>query len=59
MAAEVFDAVAAKELRAEKFGVGLTPIARQATVADATDAASVIVACNLLIDRLQATGLID
>ena len=35
-----------------------TPIARPATVADATDAATAITTVNTVIDRLQALGLI-
>lgn len=35
-----------------------TPIARPATVTDATDATTVITAVNAVIDRLQALGLI-
>lgn len=34
------------------------PIARPATVADATDAATAITIVNTVIDRLQALGLI-
>jgi len=37
---------------------GVAPIAQQATVADATDATSVIAQCNLVIARLKALGLI-
>ena len=59
MAADVIESIISKEIRTEKFGLGLTPIARQTTVADATDAASVILRCNEIIDRLQAAGLID
>ena len=35
-----------------------TPIARPATVADATDATTAITSINTVIDRLQALGLI-
>ena len=35
-----------------------TPIARPATVADATDATTAITTVNTVIDRLQALGLI-
>ncbi len=35
-----------------------TPIARPATVTDATDATTAIAAVNTVIDRLQALGLI-
>jgi hypothetical protein len=37
---------------------GATPIARPATVTDATDATTAIAAVNTVIDRLQALGLI-
>ena len=54
----VEDVVETKELRAEKFGVGLTPIAAQTAIADATDAASVIARCNDVLAALRANGLI-
>lgn len=37
---------------------GTTPVARPATVADATDATTAITSINTVIDRLQALGLI-
>ena len=37
---------------------GVTPVDQPATVADAVDAASVILRCNDIIDRLQELGLI-
>jgi hypothetical protein len=37
---------------------GKAPVARPATVADATDAATAITTVNTVIDRLQALGLI-
>lgn len=35
-----------------------TPIARPATITDATDATTAVAAVNTVIDRLQALGLI-
>ncbi len=63
-----------KELRSEKFGVGLTPVAQQSTITDYTASttltdpptkaeveaqlALIATAINTIIDRLQAFGMI-
>ena len=70
---EVLNSAVVKELRAEKFGLSLTPIAQQTTISDAPaggvgDAAgawdtaahrdTAIAAINAIIARLKAFGLI-
>lgn len=63
MANDVFEAIATKELRTTKLGVGLTPVATQTTIADpaggATVDAEARAAINTIIDRLQAFGFIS
>ena len=55
---EVQDYSINKELRTEKFGISLTPVAQQSTIADPTDLATCITAITAIIDRLQAFGMI-
>ena len=47
-----------QELRTEKFGLSATPVSSQVAVADATDAASVILRLNELLARLRTMGII-
>lgn len=72
--AEVEDALAVRELRGEKFGVAITPIATQTAITDmattaatqttpwgfasAAQADSIATRINLIITRLEAFGLI-
>jgi len=73
MAAESIDSLVTKELRTEKFGIGLTPVARGASI-EAAPAGGVgaaaggwssagnrdvaIAAINAIIARLVAVGII-
>ena len=61
MANDVFDALVAKELRCEKLGLSLVPIAQRSKVNDpsggATTDAEARTAINAILDTLEAFGL--
>ena len=63
MAADIFSAIESLELKTEKFGISGVPVAQQATISDptggATQDAEARAAIVLIIDRLQAFGLIE
>ena len=62
MTGEDKEFIRVKECRTEKFGLSLTPKAQQDTIADPSGGATIDTearaAINLIIDRLQAFGLI-
>ena len=56
MAAETIETIVSREIRSEKFGLGLTPIVARAHIADGGDASANATAIAAINATLEAFG---